>query len=224
MIRIKICGLTRLTDALAAVEAGADALGFVFWAKSPRAISPAVAREIVREVAGRAETVGVFVDEEPWRLEGIVREVGIDVAQLHGREDAAYVRRLSVRCYPAFRIRGREDEAAIRARAPARFLLDAYRPGVPGGTGESFDWEVARRLRDVGELWLAGGLSPANVARALDASGPAGVDVSSSLEARPGEKDPDRIRSFIQEVRRWEIRRVEAGSADGSAGSSSPRP
>ncbi|MBI4612913.1 MAG: phosphoribosylanthranilate isomerase [Planctomycetes bacterium] len=224
MIRVKICGLTRVEDAEAAMEAGANVLGFVFWEKSPRACPPEVAREAARLARPcGVETVGVFVNEDPARVDSVVIGCGLDWAQLHGDEDEEYCRWLEVPFYRAFQARGPEVEEEIRRFNPRRFLLDTHRPGVPGGTGETFDWELARRVRELGELYLAGGLSPANVAAALSYVEPAGVDASSSLEASPGKKDHQKVRDFIAEVRRWERRTAGDISAGGSAGSSSPK-
>lgn len=202
MLRVKICGITNLEDALAAVEAGADALGFVF-AESPRRVSPETAAEVIGRLPAFVLAVGVFVDEAPERVRRIAREVGLAAVQLHGSEPPEAAQALApLACIKAFRIRSRndlEDLARYRVRG---YLVDTYVAGRPGGTGERLDWDMLEGFRPPGPLILAGGLTPENVAEAVRRVRPYAVDVSSGVEAAPGRKDHTLMKRFIQEARR----------------------
>ncbi len=204
---VKICGLTCTEDALAARDAGADLLGFVF-ANSPRRVSPEQARKIVAALAAappsprgtRHLTVGVFVDEHPDTVNRIVESVGLDLVQLHGDESPDYCRSMPVPVIKAFRVQAEGSLEALKSYlGAARYLLlDRYRPGAAGGTGETFDWSLAEGMAEFGIPWfLAGGLHPANVAGAIAHCRPDGVDVSSGVESSPGVKDHRLIREFI---------------------------
>ena len=204
MVKVKVCGITNRADALAAVEAGADALGFNFYARSPRYITPADARRIVVVLPATVVAVGVFVNEESAatvaRLAG---ESGVSAVQLHGDESPEYCRALGGReVIKALRVGGDfAPEEASRYRAHS-ILLDAYDERARGGTGETFDWTLARRTRDVvARLYLAGGLTPDNVAGAIAAVRPYAVDVCSGVELAPGLKDAARVRAFVAAVR-----------------------
>ncbi len=201
--RVKICGITRERDAMSAVEHGADALGFVFYESSPRHISVQRAGEIVRKLPPFVTSVALFVDADPDYIARVVDQVGVDLLQFHGSENPEsciahgrpWIRALAMK--PAV------DPLAEAARfAAARgLLLDAYRPGVPGGTGACFDWErIPPELAP--RVVLAGGLNPSNVAEAVQRVQPYAVDVSGGVEAAKGIKDPEKIRLFIHEVRR----------------------
>ena len=203
--RVKICGLTREQDALATVEFGADALGLVFYEPSPRHVSVERAAEIVRSLPPFVTTVALFVDADAALIDRVVGEVGADLLQFHGHEspeDCARHQRPWIR---AVAMRPGMDLMAVQARFAAGrgLLLDAYRPGVPGGTGETFDWN---RIPDAlaPRIVLAGGLNVSNVGRAVRAVRPFAVDVSGGVEAAKGIKDPDKIKAFIEEVRRAE--------------------
>lgn len=205
--RIKVCGITRVEDARLAIEAGADALGFVF-AASPRRVDRAMAREIVRALPPFVATVGVFVDEEPREVVETAAAVGLTAVQLHGDESPAVLRelrsRMPLKMIKAFRVRAAGDLARLddyRAHCDA-LLLDAYVPGAAGGTGRTFDWELARLARAAGHpLVLAGGLTPENVSAAVRRVRPFAVDVSSGVEAAPGRKDALRVRAFVAAAR-----------------------
>lgn len=203
MVRIKICGITNLEDALLAAELGADALGFIFYPKSPRAVSPEAAREIIRRLPPFVLTVGVFVDEEPARVQEIAAYAGLDWLQLHGAESPDSCRTVGRRVIKGFRVKGEESLALLEPYhgAVQAFLLDTYRPGTPGGTGETFDWELAHRAKEFGPIILAGGLIPDNVAEAIRTARPAAVDVASGVEAAPGKKDPDKLKTFMEAAR-----------------------
>ena len=202
---VKICGITRAADAVAAAEAGADAVGFVFWGKSPRAIDPKTARAIAAGLPPSIVRVGVFVDARPEELRRIADEAELDVLQLHGTEPPESLLGLPRRCWKAVGV-GRDFVAADALRyegKAAGILLDSRREGAPGGTGRAFDWSLAREVRKRASfLLLAGGLVPENVAAAVRAVGPDGVDVSSGVESAPGRKDEARLKAFIEAARR----------------------
>jgi phosphoribosylanthranilate isomerase len=203
MVRIKICGITNLEDALLAAELGADALGFIFYSKSPRKVAPEAAREIIAQLPPLVASVGVFVDEAAAVVQDLAAKVGLDWVQLHGQESPEYCRNLGRRVIKAFRIK---DEDSLRSLADYQgasqaLLLDTYKPGQVGGTGEVFDWQMAREAKKYGWIILAGGLTPANVARAIATALPAAVDAASGTEAEPGKKDPAKLRAFFKAVR-----------------------
>ena len=200
-VRVKICGITCREDAVAAVDAGADALGFVF-AGGPRRVTPEVVRDICRGLPPHVTRVGVFVDDDVEKIRGVLDSCGLDRAQLHGNEGPEVLEALGTRAYKAFRIGmvGR-CEPAMDGYAQAEWvLLDALVDTVAGGTGQTCDWDTARSIADVRPVILAGGLDPENVGRAIDHVRPRGVDVSSGVEQSPGRKDSLRIREFIDAV------------------------
>ncbi len=202
MVRIKICGITNLEDALLAANLGADALGFIFFAKSPRRVAPETARQIIRQLPPFVVSVGVFVDEAAATVRDLADRVGLDWVQLHGAESPEYCRSLGRRVIKGFRIQDEDslaELAAFRGQVQA-LLLDTYKKGQTGGTGETFDWEMARQARTYGPIVLAGGLTPANVARAIEIAQPQAVDVASGVEAAPGKKDPEKLRAFFEAV------------------------
>jgi len=204
MVQVKICGITNLADALAAVEAGADALGFNFYRRSPRFITTAAAHEIIARLPSSVLTVGVFVNEaEPAQVARIAAQSGVAAVQLHGEESPDYCAALTgQQVIKALRVGDSfTPEQAARYRTHA-ILLDAFSPHAHGGTGLSFDWSLARRTRElVARLFLAGGLTPANVGAAIAAVRPFAVDVCSGVEAAPGRKDAKKLRAFVAAVR-----------------------
>ncbi|MCY1276428.1 N-(5'-phosphoribosyl)anthranilate isomerase [compost metagenome] len=201
-VRIKICGITRIEDALAAIAAGADALGFVFYARSPRAVTPAQASAIIAALPPFVTTVGLFVDMPRAELTRLLSEVPLDLLQFHGDEgpdDCAGYGRPYIK---ALRVKAGDDVAAAIARYPAAsgILLDTFVAGTPGGTGEAFDWSLVPQ--DAAKpLILAGGLTPENVADAVRQVRPYAVDVSGGVEASKGIKDAAKIQAFIQQAR-----------------------
>lgn len=207
MVKVKICGLTNEVDALAAVEAGADILGFVF-APSPRQAKPELVRAIVEHLPPGVCTVGVFVDAPLEEVEDTLTFCHLDYAQLHGAEPPDYVSALAPRAIKALRLRSRlEVEEWLRAleRAFAQMkeglpllLLDSWLSGVAGGTGKVADWTLAREIAHRHPTILAGGLNPENVAQAVREVGPWGVDVSSGVERSPGLKDQEKICRFVR--------------------------
>lgn len=200
--RVKICGITRLEDALAAVAAGADALGFVFYAPSPRAVTAATAAAIVRALPPLVTTVGLFVDAERAEIEQVLDAVPLDLLQFHGDETNADCQRFGRPWIKALRVRPGDDVLArLSAWPDARgVLLDAWHPSAPGGTGQRFDWtQVPARAGK--PLILAGGLDPANVADAIRQTRPYAVDVSGGVESARGIKDAAKINAFMAGVR-----------------------
>ena len=201
---IKVCGITNLEDALAAVEAGADALGFNFYRRSPRYIAPDAARSIIEELPSTVMKVGVFVNEgEPVEVERISDYAHLTAVQLHGDESPEYCSQLRGRfTIKALRVQDDFEPQSVKDYETDAILLDAYTAGARGGTGRVVDWEVARKVRElVPQLILAGGLSPENVRQAIAAVGPYAVDACSSLESEPGRKDAKRVRAFIAAAR-----------------------
>lgn len=201
MVKVKICGITNLDDALTAVTAGADALGFVFYEKSPRFVSPGTAGEIIRHLPPFVTTVGLFVNAEADFVNATGEKCLIDRVQLHGDECPEFCARIVRPVVKVFRVRNRESLQTIKDYRVAGFLLDAYSPDAFGGTGKSFNWELASEAKQYGPVILAGGLTPDNVRQAVDAVGPYAVDVSSGVEAAPGKKDPDKIKAFIENAK-----------------------
>lgn len=200
--RIKICGITREEDARGAAELGADAIGLVFYARSPRAVDPARARLLLSGLSAFVTSVGLFVDAEPAEVRRVLAEVPLDLLQFHGQEDAAYCASFGRPWIKALRVRPGHDLGAELAAWPgaAGLLLDAWHPDLPGGTGASFDWNLVPRLSGGPALILAGGLRPDNVAEAVARVRPYAVDVSSGVESAPGLKALERMRAFIAAV------------------------
>lgn len=199
-VKVKICGITNLEDALAAVDFGADALGFVFYKGSPRYISPDAAREIIRQLPPLITTVGVFVDETPERIEETLRHVPIDIAQLHGHEPPESCL-LSRRVIKAIRVKELSDLEPLKRYKVSAFLLDTYTPESLGGTGQIFNWDIAVAAKQFGNIILAGGLNPENIERAIRWVRPYAVDVSSGIEEEKGKKNLRKMRLFIERAK-----------------------
>lgn len=201
MTLVKICGITSLDDALAAVEAGADALGFNFYTRSPRYISPANAREIIDRLPSSILKVGVFVNEKLPSLQTIASEANLTAVQLHGDESPEYCSDLAATyVIKAFGARDNLDLSNYKVDA---IMLDTKDELLRGGTGRVFDWSIAQRAgNSIPKLFLAGGLSPENVAEAIATVKPYAVDACSSLEETPGKKNHARMRAFVNAVRR----------------------
>lgn len=205
MTRIKICGITSLDDALTAIELGADALGFVF-ADSPRQIDPETVCKIIRVLPPFINTVGVFVDEKAETVKQTANHCGLHTVQLHGNESHSYVKKLGLSVIKAFRIRDKSDLEEIKRFELTHFLLDTYDEHKSGGTGKSFDWEIAKAAKAMGRIILSGGLNSSNITAALEGVKPYAVDVSSGVEKSPGIKDYRKIEDFIRKVRTWDNR------------------
>jgi len=194
---VKVCGITNLDDALGAVHAGASAIGFNFYRKSPRYIAPESAAAIARELPGGVLRVGVFVNEAPETVLSTAAQAGLDIAQLHGDEGSAGLP-AGVRIWKAFRVTDAFDASVLDAYAVEAFLLDGPAPAYGGG-GAPFDWAAAAGLKR--RIILAGGLGPDNVAEAIRAAAPWGVDACSRLESSPGRKDASLVRAFVAAAR-----------------------
>jgi phosphoribosylanthranilate isomerase len=198
-VKVKICGITNLPDGMAAAEAGADALGFVFYDQSPRHVSIAAAAALIRQLPPSVMKVGVFVNPPEDLVLRASRECGLNLLQFHGDEPPDYCLQFGLMSMKAFRIRDAASLQALRNYPTDAWLLDAYSAGKPGGTGETFNWDLALEARSWGRpVFLAGGLTPENVAEAVRRAQPYGVDVSSGVEATPGEKDHAKVKAFIQ--------------------------
>lgn len=203
MTQIKICGITRRTDAWTAAACGADALGFIFYPASPRQITPESARMICCDLPERVVRIGVFVNEEISKVMEIMDFCGLDMIQLHGDESPATCRR-----FPAARLIKalsfeKDGDPATLANYPVRaILLDQREAGRFGGTGKLSDWNWAGRIKDLYPLILAGGLHEGNIETALRTVTPAAVDLNSGVEQAPGHKDPEKVRKIIEIIRR----------------------
>lgn len=208
MIKVKICGVTNFDDALLVANLGAEYLGLNFWKDSPRKVSVKMAKDIVSKMPPFVATVGLFVDEPLEEITKIVKKAGLKAVQLHGSETPEYCGQLSLACavpvIKAFRI---QDEQSIEAMKPYTeavnyFLLDAYVPGEVGGTGATFNWDLAVKAKDLGKpIFLAGGLTPENVTEAIEKVMPFAVDVASGVERLPRRKDYDKMNTFIRKAR-----------------------
>lgn len=205
MVKVKICGITNAEDAGIAVSAGADALGFIMYRKSPRYVEPSTARAIIAALPPFILPVGVFVNEEADRVRALMDECGFALAQLHGDESAAYCEGLKRAALKALRLKDRATFLALaefQGRARVRgFVIDAFSDQAYGGTGQTVDWALAAEAARSAPILLAGGLTPANVAEAVRQVRPYGVDVSSGVEERPGKKDPVKVKAFVDAAR-----------------------
>ena len=210
-IRLKMCGTTNLADALAAVEAGVDALGFIFHKRSPRCIEPQAARLIIEHLPPFVDTVGVVVDRNCEEVEEIIRCCSLNYVQLHGNESPEYCGVLARAAAPCQLIKALRVGEHLRSEdiAPYHphvrgYLLDTYQKGQEGGTGKTFDWSLIPRLNLQRDFILAGGLDIGNVRAAIETVQPYGLDINSGVEISPGRKDHERIRAFVQKVRSLE--------------------
>lgn len=219
MTWVKICGTTNLDDALVAVEAGADAVGFVFYEKSPRNVSVRTAREIIRELPTTMEKVGVFVNRAEDFIDSVVEDTAITAVQMHGDHEDPHVadlivkRRRGIKILPAISMKRSKPEGWAMmwdSQSVYAFLLDSGANGKHGGTGERFDWNRSSNsvdaIRSIRKFVAAGGLSPSNVSDAMAALKPWGVDVVSGVESSPGKKDPEKVRAFVRAVRDYDRR------------------
>ncbi|MCP4266033.1 MAG: phosphoribosylanthranilate isomerase [Candidatus Brocadiaceae bacterium] len=202
MTKVKICGIKNLNDAIFAADYGADAIGFVF-AKSKRRVSKEKARAIVRKLPPFVTTVGLFVNETVENMEAACRFCGLDAMQLHGNELPGILNKLKdFKTIKAFRIQNERDISPIKKYKPNAILLDGYSENKMGGTGTTFDWRIVKKLEISIPIIVAGGLTHLNVSQAIKIVKPYGVDVSSGVESRPGEKDKRLIRKFIDAAKR----------------------
>ncbi|MEK6531170.1 MAG: phosphoribosylanthranilate isomerase [Deltaproteobacteria bacterium] len=205
-VRVKICGITNLKDALAASDSGADALGFIFHEKSRRFIRPEAAGRIIRKLPPFIGLVGVFVDEGQAVIKKAIQKSGINCIQLHGDEGPEFCDKISgstgLKVIKAFRIKGHLPPRGIKAYNTAAVLLDAFSEKAHGGTGRCFDWDIAIGAKKTGRaVILSGGLNPENIALAVKKVLPYAVDASSGLETAPGVKDHKKIKAFIERAK-----------------------
>jgi phosphoribosylanthranilate isomerase len=204
MVKVKICGITNLRDARQAIEAGAAFIGFNFYKRSPRYVTPGTAQRIMQRLPKKAKAVGVFVNETEESMLRIANQIGLSHVQLHGEESPDTVTRLQ-RILPVIKaIRVRKSfsiSELARYKNASAFLLDGFDPRRRGGSGKSFRWDVALRAKRAGRVFLAGGLTPANIGQAIRSARPYAVDVCSGVEAKPGRKDPVAVKNFMQAVR-----------------------
>ena len=201
MVRVKVCGVTSLDDARMCVELGVDAIGLNFWPRSVvRRCELGVARDIVASLRGQALFVGVFVDASEAELANAIEQVRLDCVQLHGDEPPALVARFLPHAYKALRVRGESPLELVRSYPGEHVLLDAYVPGMPGGTGAVFDWSLAREVALERKLTLAGGLTADNVAAAVRQVRPYCVDTASGVESAPGVKDRELVKRFVEQA------------------------
>jgi len=207
MTLIKICGITNLVDALVSVDSGVDALGFNFYRPSSRYIEPLAARRIIEQLPGTILPVGVFVNESSEDVKAIAQEAGVKALQLHGDESPGYCRELNDWfVIKTFAVKEEFDETATSPYDVNAIMLDASHKKLKGGTGQVIDWSIARRIRAQGKpMFLAGGLSPENVAAAIKTVEPYAVDSCSALESAPGKKDQDRVKAFVKVVRSLDL-------------------
>jgi phosphoribosylanthranilate isomerase len=201
-LRIKICGITNIEDALAAVNAGADALGFMFYERSKRFVTSETVAKISRELPPFVLRVGVFVDADKATVQTAMANCGLTALQFHGSETPDFCTGFALPAIKAFRIADRKSLEPLHGYRTNAWLLDSAVPGELGGTGEKFDWSVAREATRLGRpIIVAGGLTPENVAEAVREVRPYGVDVSSGVEVAPGRKDPAKVSAFIRAAR-----------------------
>lgn len=198
-VKVKICGITSVEDAQTAIAAGADLLGLVFYEKSPRHVTLEQAAAIARTVPPYVVCVGLFVDAPAEFVAEAMSACGLQLLQFHGDEPPEYCRQFGAMSMKAFRVKDADTIRTLPEYPTDAWLLDAYVPGQPGGTGHAFNWELAVEAVKLGKpVFLAGGLTPENVSEAVRRVRPYGVDVSSGVESAPGKKDPAKVRAFIQ--------------------------
>ncbi len=202
MVKVKICGITNIDDANAAVDFGADALGFVFFKDSPRYVSPEKAISIIKNLPSFITTIGVFANEHIENIEKIVSSTGMDVIQMHGEEPPVMCK-CSRRIIKAIRVKSLEslDPLSKYKDMVSAFLLDTYSPNILGGTGRIFNWDIAIEAKQFGRIILAGGLNPDNVSDAVKRVRPYAVDVSSGVELKKGKKDHKKMKLFIERAK-----------------------
>lgn len=200
-VKVKVCGMTSLKDALVAVEGGADAVGFIFYKKSPRSVTMKTVREIVLELPPFVDTVGVFVDETAEQINKIADYCNLDIIQLHGDESPTFCKKIRRKVIKAFRIKDMQSVKKISNFQVSGFLLDTFSEKLHGGTGKVFDWNLALPAKKFGPVIMAGGLTPNNVQQAVRQIRPYGVDVCSGVESEPGIKDHKKVRAFLNNAK-----------------------
>jgi phosphoribosylanthranilate isomerase len=199
-MKVKICGITNVEDALHAAELGADALGFIFVKSSPRYISPSKAQKIIRKLHPFIVPVGVFADSKHDDILEMIEQTGIGCVQLHGNESPKQLAQFPVPVYKAFRVDNNFNPEILRRYAGIAYLLDAFVEGAIGGTGKTFDWNIAVEAKTYGRIILAGGLKPENIAEAVQSVQPYAVDVNSGVESVPGKKDKLKLKQLFYNI------------------------
>ena len=203
MIEIKICGITNLDDALAVAESGADALGFIFYPKSPRYVSPEKARKIIENLTGEITRVGVFVNHRADEIKEIVDFCGLNLVQLHGDETPEYCRQFPASTLvKAFSPRDENDLQVLKDYPVKAILVDTHDPKLYGGTGKTSNWKLASKIKESHPLILSGGLNIDNIIEAIETVHPNAVDINSGVESSPRKKDHDKVRKIIEIVRK----------------------
>ena len=200
-VKVKICGMTNLKDVKVAVDGGVDAVGFIFYKKSPRSVTMKVVREIVLNLPPFVDSVGVFVNETAEQINKIVDHCKLDRVQLHGDESPAFCKRIRRRVIKAIRVKDMQSLKKLSEYPVSSFLLDTFSQDHYGGTGKVFDWNLAYPAKKYGPIILAGGLTPINVRQAIQRIQPYGVDVCSGVESQPGMKDHKKMQAFLKNVK-----------------------
>lgn len=200
-VKVKICGITNEKDALLACNAGADALGFVFYERSSRYIDPVQAGAIIKRLPPFITTVGVFVNQDYAYVKHVGELTGIDLFQLHGDETPEFCLRFGNSAIKAFSVKDHATITGLSEFKVSAYLLDTFQEGIAGGTGKVFNWNLAGEAKKFGRIILAGGLSPENVKEAVRKVQPYAVDVSSGVESEPGKKDEEKVRAFIHKAK-----------------------
>ncbi len=200
-VKVKVCGMTNLKDALVAVEEGADAVGFIFYKKSSRSVTMKTVREIVLELPPFVDTVGVFVDETAEQINKIADYCNLDMIQLHGDESPAFCKKIRRRVIKALRVKDMQSVKKLSTFQVSGFLLDTFSENLYGGTGKVFDWNLALPAKKFGPIIMAGGLTPNNIQQAIRQVRPYGVDVCSGVESQPGIKDHKKVRAFLKNAK-----------------------
>jgi phosphoribosylanthranilate isomerase len=198
---VKICGITNLEDAVFSVQSGANALGFIFYDKSPRHVEPETVHRIVKQLPESVARIGVFVNPTVEDVSTICRHIRLTALQVYGNQSDGELRALGMNVIKAFQVDSRFDVEQLRRYSVDAFLLDTFVGGKAGGTGKTFDWEIAQRATKFGRVILSGGLNPDNIADAVRFVRPYGVDVCSGVEERPGKKDLKKVEEFIRKAR-----------------------
>ncbi len=207
-IKIKICGLTRPEDVLLLRELPVDFAGFIFVPDTPRFVKPETAAELIRRLPDGIQPVGVFLDEKPEVVRETADICGLKILQFHGGETPEYCEQFNRPYFKVIRVAGKLDDRLLNGYRPLAFLLDTFVKGADGGTGKTFAWTLAERVVESGfPVILAGGLTPENISRAIEEVHPWGVDVSSGVEASPGVKDREKVRRFIEGVKKLNFQR-----------------
>ena len=200
-VKVKICGMTNLKDVKVAVDGGVDAVGFIFYKKSPRSVTMQAVREIVLELPPFVDSVGVFVNETAEQINKIADHCKLDRVQLHGDESPAFCKKIRRRVIKAIRVKDIQSLKKLSDYPVSSFLLDTFSEDQYGGTGKVFDWNLAYPAKKYGPIILAGGLTPINVHQAIQRIQPYGVDVCSGVESQPGVKDHKKMKAFLKNVK-----------------------